>query len=83
LGFIKDDSDIINIRPFFINCAYVIFDRNYQKSTSLIFNYLSRQGVYSIGRYGRWEYSSMQDAILYGKEAALAILNKVKVEKKR
>lgn len=83
LGFIKDDSDIINIRPFFINCAYVIFDRNYQKATSTIFNFLKMKGIFSIGRYGRWEYSAMQDAILQGKETADTILKKYSIGKKR
>ncbi|MCX7943497.1 MAG: NAD(P)-binding protein [Deltaproteobacteria bacterium] len=83
LGFIKDDSDIISIRPFFIKCAYVIFDKHYQKSTSLIFDYLSKNRVYSIGRYGKWEYSSMQDAILYGKETALDIKKRIKIEKNK
>jgi len=83
LGFIRDDSDIINIRPFFINCAYVIFDKNYQRSTSIIFDYLKKNKVYSIGRYGKWEYSAMQDAILDGKETALAILKKIKLEKNK
>ncbi|MGC8927963.1 MAG: protoporphyrinogen/coproporphyrinogen oxidase [Myxococcota bacterium] len=83
LGFIRDDADIISIRPFFINCAYVIFDRNYQKATSTIFDFLQKRGVFSIGRYGRWEYSAMQDALLQGKETAEAILKKGKIDRKR
>ncbi len=83
LGFISDESDIINIRPFFINCAYVIFDKNYQKSTTEIFDYLSKSKVFSIGRYGRWEYSAMQDAILYGKETASIIIKRKQIEKNR
>ncbi|MCX7957921.1 MAG: hypothetical protein N3B13_02650, partial [Deltaproteobacteria bacterium] len=83
LGFIRDDSDIINIRPFFINCAYVIFDKNYKKSTSVIFDYLKKNRIYSIGRYGRWEYSAMQDAIIDGQTTATDILKRKTIEKKR
>lgn len=83
LGFIREESDIIDIRPFFIKYAYVIFDKNYKRCTSTIFDYLSKHRVYSIGRYGKWEYSSMQDAILQGKESALDIIRRKKVDKKR
>ncbi len=74
LGFIAQESDVIEIKPNTIDCAYVIFDKYYQKSTKIIFDYLKKKGIFSIGRYGRWEYSAMQDAFLYGKEAAETIL---------
>lgn len=83
LGFIFDESDVVDIRPFFIDCAYVIFDRYYQNATSKIFGYLKREKIFSIGRYGRWEYSAMQDAILDGKAAAEDIMRMKKIGKKR
>lgn len=82
LGFIREESDVIHIKPFFIECAYVIFDKNYQRSISLIFDFLSSKKIYSIGRYGRWEYSAMQDAILYGKTTAEDIIKRKRIEKK-
>ena len=75
MGFILHESDVVDIRQFSIEYAYVIFDKYYQTATSKIFDYLRRQRVFSIGRYGRWEYSAMQDAILDGKSAAESIIN--------
>lgn len=74
LGFITGESDIIDIKPYSIDYAYVIFDKHYQSSTKRIFDYLKRKGILSIGRYGRWEYAAMQDAIMNGREAAQKIL---------
>ena len=31
---------------------------------------LKEQSVYSVGRYGEWKYSSMQEAVLDGKKIA-------------
>jgi hypothetical protein len=31
---------------------------------------LKQQGVVSSGRYGAWNYSSMEDALLMGRDAA-------------
>jgi hypothetical protein len=35
-----------------------------------VLDYLSGNGIQVAGRYGRWEYSSMEDALLSGREAA-------------
>jgi protoporphyrinogen oxidase len=69
---IKDVSvkDIRNIKY-----AYVIFDKNYYKCTSTIFDFLSKYNIYPAGRYGAWKYSAMEDAILEGKSLAERIQN--------
>jgi hypothetical protein len=35
--------------------------------------WLARHDIQLAGRYGRWEYSSMEDALLSGREAARAL----------
>jgi UDP-galactopyranose mutase len=50
-----------------IKYAYVVFDLNYDKNLNLIMDFLKEKNIYPIGRYGRWTYSSMEDAILDGK----------------
>jgi protoporphyrinogen oxidase len=51
--------------------AYVIYDNNYHKSVSKIKNYLSHEGLYSIGRFGEWEYYNMDICI----ESAMKLSN--------
>jgi len=34
---------------------------------------LAERGVHSIGRYGLWEYSAMEDALAQGREIARRI----------
>lgn len=39
--------------------AYVVYDKNYSESTMKIKDYLNEIGIYSIGRFGEWEYYNM------------------------
>ena len=50
--------------------AYVIYDFNYHDVRQTILSYLKTIGIESIGRYGDWNYSSMEDALLDGKKMA-------------
>lgn len=54
-----------------IPCAYVFYDRFRLENLTGILNDLKGKGIYSVGRYGAWEYSSMEDAIAWGMEAAV------------
>ena len=53
-----------------IPVAYVLFDHQHAAARATVLAYLSAQGIEVAGRYGRWEYSSMEDALLSGREAA-------------
>jgi len=53
-----------------IKYAYVIYDRHRNIALDQIFSFLSNQDIQSIGRYGAWKYSFMEEAILDGKKAA-------------
>ena len=53
-----------------IPVAYVLFDHDYAAARATVLAHLSAHGVQVAGRYGRWEYSSMEDALLSGREAA-------------
>ncbi|MEW6325380.1 MAG: FAD-dependent oxidoreductase [Nitrospirota bacterium] len=50
--------------------AYVIFDHSRQRVLPNVVRALRRLGVWSIGRYGAWEHSSMEDAVWQGRCAA-------------
>jgi hypothetical protein len=48
----------------------VIYDFNYHESRETLLSFLKDLGIQSIGRYGDWNYSSMEDALLDGKRMA-------------
>jgi hypothetical protein len=50
--------------------AYVIYDFGYTAGREAVLEFLSARGVQSIGRYGDWNYSSMEDALIDGRRAA-------------
>lgn len=65
-GFLSNENEIIVRKPIDIKYAYVLYNKEW-KITSEIKEYLKRIGIYTIGRYGTWDYSSMEDAIIEGK----------------
>jgi len=50
--------------------GYVVYDRARTPSVKTIFGHLGKIGVESIGRYGGWKYSFMEETILDGKRCA-------------
>ena len=70
LGFIDRRDQMLFADHRTIDHAYVIYDHAYQASVSTLMEYLTQMGIISVGRYGGWDYSSMEDAILYGRRAA-------------
>jgi protoporphyrinogen oxidase len=61
---------VILSRARTIPVAYVLFDHEHAAARATIQQHFERNGVQLAGRYGRWEYSSMEDALLSGREAA-------------
>jgi protoporphyrinogen oxidase len=70
LGLLKSERDIEHWRLRTIDYAYVIYDQKYRPSLDVIEPFLSQQRILSSGRYGAWNYSSMEDALLMGRSAA-------------
>lgn len=73
-GLLKGDEAVPVKDVQDIRYAYVVFDRHRERSLPAIMGYLASKGITSIGRYGAWEYSSMEDAILEGRAAAAALM---------
>ena len=48
--------------------AYVIYDKYRTDALKEIHSYLKRNNIYSIGRYGAWKYSFMEESILDAKK---------------
>lgn len=71
---IIDEADEIPVRDVYdIKYGYVVFDAHYRRALPAITAWLVSKGIRSIGRYGTWEYSGMEEAILEGKAAAEAV----------
>ena len=69
-GIFKGNEKIVTTDVKDIRYAYVLFDQHRAKVLPSIFAELERHGIYSIGRYGRWEHTSMEDAMAQGKHMA-------------
>ncbi|MBI4370722.1 MAG: FAD-dependent oxidoreductase [Elusimicrobia bacterium] len=53
-----------------IEFGYVVYDFARTQAVTAIFRHLAKLGVESIGRYGAWKYSFMEESILDGKRCA-------------
>lgn len=69
-GILKSSDKLLTRLWITIPCAYVIYDFNRTPAVETIFRFLHGRGVDSIGRYGGWKYSFMEEAILDGKRCA-------------
>jgi protoporphyrinogen oxidase len=69
-GILRDEDEILAEKILMIKHAYVIYDQfRYQNLTHII-QFLRSQQIYPLGRYGLWEYTTMEEAILQGREVA-------------
>jgi protoporphyrinogen oxidase len=69
-GIVAHENEILFHDFKKIPVSYVIFDRHWPLLVPAILSHLRRQKIYSIGRYGSWNYSSMADDIQMALETA-------------
>ena len=67
---IRGAEDVLFAEPRVIPHAYVLYDQAYGAARSTVMEFLAQAEVHPAGRYGNWEYSSMEDALLGGRAAA-------------
>jgi protoporphyrinogen oxidase len=70
LGFVRTPGDVLFMDVRSIPHAYVLYDDQYGPAREEILSWLAERDILVAGRYGRWEYSSMEDALLSGRECA-------------
>jgi len=70
---IQSEEDVITRMAIDIPYAYVIFNRARKPALGVIGRFLAKNRVFPIGRYGRWEYQSMEDAFLDGTATAAGL----------
>ncbi len=73
-GILKPSDRVLAELCLDIPCAYVIYDRHHRRCSNLVRTFLRENGIFTIGRYGAWEYSGMEDAIWQGRLAAEEIM---------
>jgi UDP-galactopyranose mutase len=54
--------------------AYVVFDENYDTATKLVKAYLDEKGLYTLGRFGEWQYYNMDVCIKSSIDLTTAII---------
>ena len=79
MNILRNKKDIVVKYPMVLKDAYVIYNKEREKAVPEITAALEDKGIYLAGRWGKWEYSSMEDAVLEGFEAADKIL-KLKIQ---
>lgn len=70
MRIIKDASEVLFAKVRTIGHAYVLYDQNYDAALAVIKPFLQQAGITAAGRYGDWNYSSMEDALIMGRDAA-------------
>lgn len=67
-NIIDDTFNLIAYNFIIMDPAYVHINNSQDKKVKEIINTLEKENIYSLGRYGKWTYSSMEDAMVDSKE---------------
>ncbi len=70
LGYIGPTDAIGFVEARRLEPAYVLLDHHHAAATAQLHEFFAAHGVFSAGRYGGWNYSSMEDALAFGRDAA-------------
>jgi protoporphyrinogen oxidase len=70
IGILQNERLDYELKWKLLDCGYVIYDMQRQKTLKEISPFLISNKIFSIGRYGSWEYSNMESAIMQGKKLA-------------
>lgn len=69
-GWLSSASEVEVEEIRHLKYGYVVFDEHYFPAKEAILPYLQAAGLASLGRYGAWVYSSMEDAMWDGYQSA-------------
>jgi protoporphyrinogen oxidase len=69
-GILRAGDRILTRLDLDIKTAYVVFDEHRQKHLQSLIGYLESIDIHTAGRYGQWDYYSMEDSIRSGQTTA-------------
>ena len=78
MGLLNMSTSVIDHHWKLISCGYVIYDKHRKEVLNDVFPFLNSHNIWSVGRYGSWEYSNMEDAISHGKNIAIELMENAK-----
>lgn len=73
MGFISSADDIECMQNVDMDYAYVTYTQNMESQRASLREWFAKHGIQSIGRYGSWEYSDMEDCFLHAEKAITTI----------
>jgi protoporphyrinogen oxidase len=76
-GFLRSADDVVHARVIDIPEAYVVFNRDRREVLPALMRWYVERGVIPMGRYGAWDYLSMEDSLRHGRQAAAWVSGRV------
>jgi protoporphyrinogen oxidase len=70
IGAIRSKRDVLVTQENRLEYAYAIYDRNRARAVDTCLKFFKSRDIHPVGRYGRWEYGTMEDALLQGLQVA-------------
>jgi protoporphyrinogen oxidase len=67
-GWLRSRDQVTFARERRYPCAYVIPRLGCREDTASLHEYLRQWNIWSVGRYGEWKYSNMEQALLDGEQ---------------
>ncbi len=77
-GALRDPEDLRFARLRHVEYAYVVFDRHYERARRTLLDFFESYDIYPRGRYGSWDYGSMEDAMVQGRDVAKMLRSRYK-----
>ena len=77
-SILRPSDRIVTREVVVLDPAYVVYDHFRQRALPSILRILERYGVISTGRFGAWEYGSMESALTQGRDAAARLMEEEK-----
>ena len=72
-GILRRSDRVLVRETVVLEPAYVIHDHFRREALPGILKRLEEQEIFSIGRFGAWEYGTMESALRQGRETALRL----------